>query len=346
MSASHPSDSLATTQDDALPDAVSEEAAKRTVKLFAAALCRAAVSRRPPSLQSGGLSDGDVADDHDKIAARVYRRLCFRHAQLSLLDDLTRFHQVHEELSNGHANPKGAPVSEPQEGVVEAPPQAPAEAPAARNPTPAQREDSKPGGQSTPQERAIPAGVRAYRLAVTDLFVEKALTYLEDQAAIYKSRGTAVYGFAFLFIIAGTGIATWKLFSHDPIDNWMNLAASFARAFTAYGMIVLTAVFLTRFARALLDQAERLLERRHALRQGRLFVHLNDGRLTVEQMDKAFNWNVSQSNAFGNMPTDASAPWGAVLKEFAQNLPDLLSQQVQLVNALKNEKSSGDGRKK
>jgi len=65
----------------------------------------------------------------------------------------------------------------------------------------------------------------------------------------------------------------------------------------------------------MLDQAERLLERRHALRQGRLFVHLHNGDLTIDDMEKAFQWNVTQPNAFSHMSTDAKAPWGVVTSE-------------------------------
>lgn len=71
-----------------------------------------------------------------------------------------------------------------------------------------------------------------------------------------------------------------------------------------------------------MDQAERLHDRRHALRQGRLFVHLRDGVLTVDEMDRAFAWNIQQPNAFGEMPTDAKAPWGSAIADLGKVLPE------------------------
>jgi hypothetical protein len=102
----------------------------------------------------------------------------------------------------------------------------------------------------------------------------------------------------------------------------------FSRGFTAYGMAVLVAVMLWRYGKAMLDQCERIMERRHALRQGRLFVHLNDGHLDIDEMEKAFNWNQSQSNAFAHLKDDAQAPWGAVAKELARSVPELVKAGI------------------
>lgn len=108
------------------------------------------------------------------------------------------------------------------------------------------------------------------------------------------------------------------------IAGWIELLAGFTRAFTFYGFIVLLAVTLWRFGRAMLDQAERLHDRRHALRQGRLFVHLREGVLTIEEMERAFAWNISQANAFANILTEARAPWGSALSDLFKAVPDLV----------------------
>lgn len=78
----------------------------------------------------------------------------------------------------------------------------------------------------------------------------------------------------------------------------------------------------------MLDQSERLFEKRHALRQGRLYVHLNDGQLSIDELEKAFNWNQSQQNAFGEIPTDASAPWGSVMTEIAKTIPEIMKSKL------------------
>ena len=56
-----------------------------------------------------------------------------------------------------------------------------------------------------------------------------------------------------------------------------------------------------RHGKANIDQAERLREKRHALRQGRLYVHLNDRRLNIDELDRAFKWNDHKDNAFSTM---------------------------------------------
>ncbi|MBF0416273.1 MAG: hypothetical protein HQL79_10960 [Magnetococcales bacterium] len=269
----------------------------------------------------------------------------------------------------------------------------------------------------------------AYHLAVTDLFVEKAIAYLEKHANKYKKFGIALNLLA-LTIVSGGMFFSIYLFleSSDNItkkhkdyvtmmvciykgdeyidakdskpsrcqkmenkvnqektsqisnidkneDNkivrennifvgvtkddknkedsndlafvrsqiWIDLIASFIRGFTMYGMIVLVSVGMWRFGRAMLDQAERLFEKRHALRQGRLFVHLNDGELSIEQMKEAFNWNLSFSNAFGEMPTDASAPWGNVINELVKIIPEIVKSNLE---SSKDKSKGDDGKKK
>jgi hypothetical protein len=45
-------------------------------------------------------------------------------------------------------------------------------------------------------------------------------------------------------------------------------------------------------------------------------------------METAFNWNANHSNAFGNIPTEAQAPWGVVLKEMARGIPSAFKAGV------------------
>lgn len=255
-------------------------------------------------------------DRHDKIAIRVFRRLRLRHVQLAKGVEEAHKHLVRDGIkATTESSAVLADASTPS------------------------------GGRNT---APISAETRAYRLAVTDLFVEKALDYLEDQALHYRRLGYGANIVAVLAVITGAVIAAYQagflrtggllsyLEGHFFNPNWQYLVMSFTRAFTAYGMIVLIAVGLWRIGKAMLDQAERLMERRHALRQGRLFVHLNDGQLSIQNLEKAFNWNVSQSNAFANIPTHAQAPWGAVAKEIIGTIPDL----VRAVNSKVNKRGT------
>jgi len=233
-----------------------------------------------------------------------------------------------------------------------------------------------------------------YRLAITDLFVEKAQYHLEDRAKTYRRLGYGLYILAILLFTCGAAIACYRMFNSGPkVDTegrqqtslpqvpvaasvppvmvvltqsavagswvasqvpltvsvpataaqsttkaatpqgsahntWVDFLHGFIVSFTAYGFIVLTAVVLTRGARACLDQRERLLAKRHSLRQGRLYLHLSGGRVSIDDLERAFNWNHEQHNAFTNMPTDAKAPWGNVIEEIIKIVPELVKTGV------------------
>ncbi len=297
--------------------------------------------------------------DHEKVSRVVFRRLLLRYKQLSILTGLTG-----EQLENA------IDVNElPRETKV------------------IYKKNINDIKQNNNAVNDIfssgNAKLQIYKHAITDLFVEKAITYLEIQASKYKSWGNSAYILGLVLIIFATVLSA-KMYLHrsnldieydipfkvslvdapnnhrketisyditdyknkdtsfsgrkivrdyDPKTSfivlsdtgknkinyepaaWYTITERFILGFTFYGFLVLLTVGLWRFGRAMLDQAERLLERRHALRQGRLFVHLHNGDLTIDDMEKAFNWNVSQPNAFSHMATDAKAPWGVVLSE-------------------------------
>jgi hypothetical protein len=290
-------------------------------------------------------------DPHQKIAFRVYNRLRFRNAQLRELEEQARGYLVHNDLKSASAKKEyGGPIA------------------SARNSDEAD------------------FAKRAYNIAVTDLFVEKAMTYLEDRAEEYKKKGHRMIRSGQIVYIIGTLIACSivgrfeysskfqeiplvgpALFSvlkfipdfkiMEPINtnnisertttieangkritiekfenNSANHLSSFAKSFSALGMIVLVGVSLTRYGKVMLDQAERLLERRHALRQGRLFVHLNEGKIDIDEMDKAFNWNVAGANSFSHLPTEAQAPWGSVIKEVGHKVPELIQSAIEALS--------------
>lgn len=170
--------------------------------------------------------------------------------------------------------------------------------------------------------------IRTYRLATTDLFVEKAIAYLEDDYSKYIRKGNWLFGFAITAIILGVIASGWiLLFTHTVSTmTWPQVLETFIKGFTAYGFVVLFAVHCSRLGKAMMDQAERLRERRHSLRQGRLYVHLSNGEVTVDDLEKAFDWNVSKGNAFGNIPTESLAPWGSVFKEALKAVPEIFKK--------------------
>jgi hypothetical protein len=241
--------------------------------------------------------------------------------------------------------------------------------------------------------------MRGYRLATTDLFVEKAIAYLEEDYNKYMVKGSGMYKVAFLPLILGI-VVSFSFYGKPIIDmlrgrvdtceaapcsvseavkkpeyiinrvedrstqncgkspcdatekqifsgvlktkdktfelnlestqngqsnaEWMKYLANFVIGFTFYGLLVLLSVGSWRYGKAMMDQAERLREKRHALRQGRLFVHLKDGELSIDELEKAFTWNMSNGNAFGSIPTEASAPWGSLFKDALTYLAGIL----------------------
>jgi hypothetical protein len=275
-------------------------------------------------------------DAHDRIAQKAYRRLRLRYAQLIEAEEEARQYKVHADLLREWPLVIGrASLSESQ----------------ARDSSTQDRGKSTGNGSGREDKAGRGAGdgriiaphLRAYRLAVTDLFVEKAIVCLEETSSAYRWKGLLAYILAFGFIGFGVALSVWGGPSsrNSPATLGITLSSSqqlgvlLMRSFTMYGMIVLAAVSLWRFGKAMLDQAERLMERRHALRQGRLFVHLVDGCLRVEEMEKAFNWNQSQSNAFGHMKTEAQAPLGAITAETIRSF-------AEIAKAIQAAKSSTD----
>lgn len=164
---------------------------------------------------------------------------------------------------------------------------------------------------------------RLYKLVTTDLFVEKALSYLNRKARKYERYSALLFIFIISLFVLAIGCAFYSIHNTDfgNFDKkdiavmWAQISIVFIKNFTFYGLIIIVMSFLYRMIRSLYDQAERIKDRRHALRQGRLYVHLKGGEVDIEEMKEAFNWNTTQPNAFSDFNPDAQAPFGALLKE-------------------------------
>lgn len=272
-----------------------------------------------------------------QIAADVLGRLLFRHSILENLEKIESEYEaskryiparpsvkhVKAEAKSTDTSPKAA---SPYATDVAAQPSLP---PAA-TPDPSEL-NFVPW---TDVEIASARALRSYKLATTDLFVEKAIAFLEEDYRHYVIKSNWLFLLAFIAIVIGIIVSyvklnelesSWHIIAYAISRNdisWFKLVSGFIKSFTFYGFIVLFAVFCVRLGKAMVDQAERLRERRHSLRQGRLYIHLSNGEVTVEDLEKAFDWNVTKGNAFGNMPTEASAPWGSVIKEALKAIPE------------------------
>lgn len=183
---------------------------------------------------------------------------------------------------------------------------------------------------------------QAYRLAITSQFIEKAQDFLEKRAYSYQRSGKIFQGIAFAIICLGAVYACWHMINNERIhfNSWLDFFSSFTSAFIAYGLIVLATAGFWRYSRAMLDQSERLFERQHALRKGHFFVNLNDGNLTIDEMERAFMSDTSHFNAFTNIDSETSAPWGELLKEFAKDHPEILN--VDILKAHKEKKVNSE----
>jgi len=307
---------------------------------------------------------------HDDVTKKVFRRLTLRHSILSHVECLTKQHDAHRyweaELKNGKTCKEFKYLS--------------------RNTHPKQPEGNHSYG-------FLPADVRAYNLAVTDLFVEKALTYLSRKARGYERASkvffiAAIVAVSFAILTAyltqrnlqiawdflpkltdrphdnaamspenivnatltafrdTTALTTSNVVTatnFEPLFNRaikglisleiLRFASVFIRSFTFYGLIIIFSVYCYRMSKALIDQAERIKDRRHSLRQGRMFVHLNGGRLSIKELETAFNWNSNPENAFSHINPDAQAPWGNVVKELMQTLRETAKTSAEVVKA-------------
>lgn len=318
---------------------------------------------------------------HDDITRKVYRRLQLRHTILRELEEITSEHAANVKLASIYEQgilSTPATITNPQESQKQGTSNE-TETPSVdkstlNNSTPInnlgnqghrtqeQEKENQTNEGEAPQASSqnyswksqhtcnnqpfilLPPSVRAYNLAVTDLFVEKALAYLNRKARIYNRHGFILMSISFLFILYGIYLANNGVdaLQKNPISNdsnilivWAEMIKGFIKSFTLYGLIILISVYGYRMSKALFDQAERIKDRRHALRQGRLFVHLNGGQLSIDEMEKAFNWNVTQDNAFSHFNPDAQAPWGNVLKEMLKTIRETSKYGMEAVKKLR-----------
>lgn len=159
---------------------------------------------------------------------------------------------------------------------------------------------------------------RRLTLAATDVFVEKAQRTLAVRAYSLMTFGVIGATIALFAMVA----AAYLIFSQPLatfIDNTpvKELNASIVTLIivkaTAAGTLLATAaVFLMHLARALFHEATILLNRRHALRFGRLFVYLKDGQISLKDLESAFKWNDEFSTAFRDISIAQIAPKSAI----------------------------------
>lgn len=175
------------------------------------------------------------------------------------------------------------------------------------------------------------------KIVLTDLYVEKDIGVQTERAKLYRLQGDWLFAFsAFIlfcaFVFASHQLMHWKLFVDLGVDvisepkDWKGLVYFSIKSITVYGIAVLLAVTLWRQGKAKLDQAERIFEKRRTNRVVRLFVHLNDGELTIDQLEKLLAWSNVESTAFSNIKADGKAPLAHLVGQLLKFNSELISQ--------------------
>jgi hypothetical protein len=149
-----------------------------------------------------------------------------------------------------------------------------------------------------------------FRLASTDLFVEKAQLVLTRRAKALYICG--IFTIVFTVVILGIGILMVRHGLLNPVDPELenSLKVLILRVFqtTALSAFLLVGVkLLISLSRSFFHEALSLFERRHALRFGRLFIYLKKGELDYQQFHESFQWNKETRTSFLDMRSEIIA---------------------------------------
>ncbi len=151
-----------------------------------------------------------------------------------------------------------------------------------------------------------------FRLATTDVFVEKAQHILTWRGRLFAIAGSVAGIFAvacFLYpahLLFGLPLST-LLGDRKEIDGYI-LSVIVVKATSAGGLVVGAALFSMHICRAMLHEATIIFNRRHALRFGRLFLYLHDGPIKLDDLETAFKWTDEFSTAFRDIRPESIAP--------------------------------------
>lgn len=147
--------------------------------------------------------------------------------------------------------------------------------------------------KSLPQHPQLSDASR-FSLAATEVFVQKAQSVLT-----WRARGN------YVFAAASVGLLLYALYylAHDLVagmsalesitfDDEYGFYIFLLRSLTITACYFVAVTILFSFAKAFITSASELLDRRHALRFGKLVVyHNHDKSLGTKDLELAFQWN-------------------------------------------------------
>ncbi len=138
-------------------------------------------------------------------------------------------------------------------------------------------------------KKAETAEIAQYQIAVMNILVEEAQQKLHIQALRQFFWGVGLALVAVLLLICGC-IVNGVYIGTSQATNAYLLASHIVLGVSTTSVLILAVVFMMQLSRAALHESTINFSRLHGLRFGRLYVYLFAGKLTYEQIEKAFGW--------------------------------------------------------
>jgi hypothetical protein len=171
------------------------------------------------------------------------------------------------------------------------------------------------------------------KLASADVFVEKAQTKLFERSKILMRFGILTTSIV-LFLMIGSALYIDYSSSNVVANLIKDEYQKIINTYIAYILIKTTTIsafilgaiyFLTSLSRACFHEGTVLLNKRHALRFGRLMLYINDGHLNFKDSNEAFMWNEEFTSAFKDIKPDkiTKTLWHKIIEVFPEMLKEI-----------------------
>jgi hypothetical protein len=179
-----------------------------------------------------------------------------------------------------------------------------------------------------------------FQASYLDIFVEDAICFLSSRARQFYWSAAICIALAIAVLIAGIGFV---IQGAQDIPSSMDITHLIMKIFSSLaiaGLVLVAAKGILSLIRAFLHEATRLLERRHALRFGKLFFYLKLGRkndsidLTLKDIQEAFQWNKETSTAFQDMRPEVIAD--TIINQMARMPSSIIVKTIEEYSAYKN----------